>query len=88
MRVFCVRMGMSMFMVVMMMFMFVLVVVIMVMVVMIKVPSDSMVFFTVFHMHIEVCSPNATFCDTVYMKMIAVERNSLKGFFKMLAVGS
>ena len=85
MRVFSVRMGMSMFM----MMMFVVVVVVMVMmVVMIKVTSDSMVFFTVFHMHIEVGSPNATFCDTVYMKMIAVERNSLKGFFKMLAVGS
>lgn len=40
------------------------------------------------HMHIEVCSPNTAFRDTVYMKMIAVEGNGLKRFFKMLAVGS
>ena len=37
--------------------------------------------FTMFHMHIEVCSPNTAFRDAVYMKMITVERNRLKGFF-------
>ena len=73
------------------MYMFVLVVVmvmVMFVMVMIKVASDTMVFFTVFHMHIEVRPPNTAFRDTVYMKMITVEGNGLKGFFKMLAVGS
>ena len=69
--------------------MFVLMVVmVMFVMVMIKVTSDAMVFFTVFHMHIEVRPPNTAFRDTVYMKMITVERNRLKGFFKMFAVGS
>ena len=81
-----VLMRMSVFM---MMFVLVLVVVVMfVMVMMIKVTSDAMIFFTVFHMHIEVRSPNTAFRDTVYMKMITVEGNGLKGFFKMFAVGS
>ena len=65
------------FFVLMTVFMFMVVVVM----VMIKVTSDPMVFFTMFHMHIEVCSPNTAFRDAVYMKMVTVERNGLNGFF-------